>query len=103
MVVCVGCNSKSKEVINNKSSTETVSPRNNTEIQNSSKQTEKLKIPKTKKEREEAFGAVDDQGNWTPPKDSYIDPKTGNILNKDGVVVGTTREPSSIALPGSKG
>ena len=46
---------------------------------------------------------VNESGKWTPPAGSHIDPKTGNILNKDGVVVGTTQEPYSKARPGSQG
>lgn len=47
-------------------------------------------VPTTKKEYEELFGKTDKvTGKWIPPKDSYTDPKTGNILNKEGVVIGT--------------
>ena len=49
------------------------------------------------------LGTVNESGKWTPPAGSHIDPKTGNILNKDGVVVGTTQEPYSKARPGSQG
>ena len=56
-----------------------------------------------KKELEDALGTVNESGKWTPPAGSHIDPKTGNILNKDGVVVGTTQEPYSKARPGSQG
>jgi len=52
---------------------------------------------------EDALGTVNESGKWTPPAGSHIDPKTGNILNKDGVVVGTTQEPYSKARPGSQG
>lgn len=55
------------------------------------------------KELEDALGTVNESGKWTPPAGSHIDPKTGNILNKDGVVVGTTQEPYSKARPGSQG
>lgn len=65
--------------------------------------TKKLKPPKTKKEMDETFGIVDEQGNWTPPEGSYIEPQTGNVLNKDGVLVGITPKPYSKARPGSQG
>ncbi len=46
-------------------------------------------IPTTIKESEELFGKTDKvTGKWIPPKDSYTDPKTGNIINKEGVVIG---------------
>lgn len=64
---------------------------------------QKLKTPRTKEELEEALGTVDEQGEWTPPEGSYIDPQTGNIMNKDGVMIGTTQEPYSKARPGSQG
>ena len=69
----------------------------------SSAPTPELKTPRTKKELEDALGTVNESGKWTPPAGSHIDPKTGNILNKDGVVVGTTQEPYSKARPGSQG
>lgn len=70
---------------------------------NSAVQTSKLEPPQTEKEMEEAFGIVNEEGKWIPPANSHIDPQTGNIINKDGVVVGTTRKPYSKPLPGSKG
>lgn len=46
-------------------------------------------IPTTIKESEELFGKTDKvTGKWIPPKDSYTDPKTGNIINREGVVIG---------------
>lgn len=46
-------------------------------------------IPTTIKESEELFGKIDKvTGKWIPPEDSYTDPKTGNIINKEGVVIG---------------
>lgn len=47
-------------------------------------------IPKNKKEYEGLFGTKDESGRWIPPEDSYVDPKSGNILNREGVVIGTT-------------
>ena len=44
-------------------------------------------IPRNKKEQEEFFGKTDKSGRWIPPEDSYVDPKTGNTINKEGVVI----------------
>lgn len=77
--------------------------RNTDNADGSSAPTPELKTPRTKKELEDALGTVNESGKWTPPAGSHIDPKTGNILNKDGVVVGTTQEPYSKARPGSQG
>ena len=84
MVLCTGCS-------------------NTDNADGSSAPTPELKTPRTKKELEDALGTVNESGKWTPPAGSHIDPKTGNILNKDGVVVGTTQEPYSKARPGSQG
>ena len=84
MVLCTGCSDKDN-------------------ADGSSAPTPELKTPRTKKELEDALGTVNESGKWTPPAGSHIDPKTGNILNKDGVVVGTTQEPYSKARPGSQG
>lgn len=72
-------------------------------MQTAARHPPELKTPRTKKELEDALGTVNESGKWTPPAGSHIDPKTGNILNKDGVVVGTTQEPYSKARPGSQG
>lgn len=111
IVTCTGCNDKDngKESINNiemsvqEETIEDAEDAETTEAQNTSTPTQKLQPPRTKKELEDALGAVDKQGNWTPPEGSYIDPKTGNIMNKDGVVIGTTQKPYSQARPGSQG
>lgn len=44
-------------------------------------------IPRNQKEQEELFGKTDKSGRWIPPEDSYVDPKTGNTINKEGVVI----------------
>ena len=104
MVLCTGCSDKDNGDTskNNRTSgesfvqEETIESTDNTD-------TPELKTPRTKKELEDALGTVNESGKWTPPAGSHIDPKTGNILNKDGVVVGTTQEPYSKARPGSQG
>lgn len=96
-------NSSSTEMSVQKETTEDSEKAENTEAQTDPTSTQKLKVPRTKEELEEAFGTMNEQGHWTPPEGSYIDPKTGNIMNKDGVVIGTTQKPSSKARPGSQG
>lgn len=110
MAACTGCSDEDKgdKPLNNESSIEISDQENtentkDTENQTSSETTQKLKVPRTKEEMEAAFGAVDEKGNWTPPEGSYVDPKTGNIMNKDGVLVGTTQKPYYNARPGSQG
>lgn len=108
VVTCAGCSDKNSgnESINNIEESvqeETIEDTQNTETQTTPEPTQKLQPPRTKKELEDALGAVDEQGKWTPPEGSYIDPKTGNIMNKDGVVIGTTQKPYSKARPGSQG
>lgn len=49
---------------------------------------EQLTIPHNKKEEEELFGTTDKNGNWVAPEESYTDKKTGNIYNKEGVLIG---------------
>lgn len=103
MVLCTGCSDKDNGDTskNNRTSgesfvqEETIESTDNTDnADGSSAPTPELKTPRTKKELEDALGTVNESGKWTPPAGSHIDPKTGNILNKDGVVVGTTQEPS---------
>ncbi len=111
IVTCTGCSDKDSgnESINNiegsvqEETIEDAQSTENTEAQTTSTPTQKLQPPRTKKELEDALGVVDEQGKWTPPEGSHIDPKTGNIINKDGVVVGTTQKPYSQARPGSQG
>ena len=112
MVLCTGCSDKDNGDTskNNRTSgesfvqEETIESTDNTDnADGSSAPTPELKTPRTKKELEDALGTVNESGKWTPPAGSHIDPKTGNILNKDGVVVGTTQEPYSKARPGSQG
>ena len=91
MVLCTGCSDKDNGDTskNNRTSgesfvqEETIESTDNTDnADGSSAPTPELKTPRTKKELEDALG---------------------NILNKDGVVVGTTQEPYSKARPGSQG
>ena len=112
MVLCTGCSDKDygDTSKNNRTSgesfvqEETIESTDNTDnADGSSAPTPELKTPRTKKELEDALGTVNESGKWTPPAGSHIDPKTGYILNKDGVVVGTTQEPYSKARPGSQG
>lgn len=114
MITCTSCSNEanSNELINSRTSVEKSIQRKdaedaekteNIEDQVNSTSTQELQVPRTKEELEEALGSVNEQGNWTPPEGSYIDSKTGNIINKDGVVVGTTQEPYTKARPGSQG
>ena len=109
MFVFIGCNDKEKKETVNNTVTEKVVSENITEnegkkVSPTPTPVKKLKPPKTKEEIEDAFGKVNDQGKWIPPEGSYVDPKTGNILNKDGIVIGNTKEEScSVARPGSQG
>lgn len=115
MVLCTGCSDKDNGDTskNNRTSgesfvqEETIESTDNIDntdnADGSSAPTPELKTPRTKKELEDALGTVNESGKWTPPAGSHIDPKTDNILNKDGVVVGTTQEPYSKARPGSQG
>ena len=98
MVLCTGCSDK-----DNGDTSKNNNIDNTDNADGSSAPTPELKTPRTKKELEDALGTVNESGKWTPPAGSHIDPKTGNILNKDGVVVGTTQEPYSKARPGSQG
>lgn len=111
IVTCTGCSDKDSvnESMNNIEGSvqediiEDTEKTDNTETQTTSEPTQKLQPPRTKKELEDALGTVDEQGEWTPPEGSHVDPKTGNIINKDGVVVGTTQKPYYKARPGSQG
>ncbi len=58
--------------------------------------------PRNQKEYDEMFGVVDEDGKWIPPEGAYRDPKTGNIKNKDGIVIAGGETPHP-ARPGSKG
>lgn len=44
---------------------------------------------------EETSGTIDASGKWIPPKGSYVDPKTGNIINKEGITIGSVIPESS--------
>lgn len=46
-------------------------------------------IPRNNKDKEELFGHTTNSGVWIPPKDSYTDPKTGDIYNKEGTLIGS--------------
>jgi len=109
IVTCAGCSNKDSGNESNiegsvqEETIEDTEKTDNTENQITSAPTQKLQPPRTKKELEDALGTVDEQGEWTPPEGSHVDPKTGNIINKDGVVVGTTQKPYYKARPGSQG
>ncbi len=106
---CTGCDNNDSKINKPSVQEETeetigdIENTENTENQADLTQSQNLKVPHTQEEMEEAFGTVDEEGNWTAPEGSYIDPKTGNILNKDGVLVGTTQKPYYNARPGSQG
>lgn len=96
-----GC---SKKEINTKdvtSQTET-EPKNETEKKVIIIQNKMPELPHTEKEFDEKFGTENEDGVWIPPEGAYRDPKTGNIKNKDGVVIGGGEAPHK-ARPGSKG
>lgn len=59
--------------------------------------------PRNQEEFEEMFGVVEESGTWIPPNGAYKDPRTGNIKNKDGVVISGGNETPHPARPGSKG
>lgn len=111
MILCVGCGGKENRntSVEDKLSIEmsghdkSIGNTETAEEQPTSALKQEPEVLGTKEEEEEMFGTVDEQGNWTPPEGSYVDPKTGTILNKDGVVVGTTQKPTFKARPGSKG
>lgn len=46
-------------------------------------------IPQNKEEKEKLFGRVTNSGVWIPPKDSYTDPKTGDVYNREGTLIGS--------------
>lgn len=48
-------------------------------------------IPRSQKEAE-IVGTINESGQWIPPAGSYTDPKTGNILNREGVVIGNDKK-----------
>ena len=45
-------------------------------------------IPQNKEEKEKLFGSTK-SGVWIPPKDSYTDPKTGDVYNREGTLIGS--------------
>lgn len=114
MTVSTGCGNRQIEekqrisdTVDTEENQEPEASEKNPELKDTSDTEEKqeLKTPQTKQEMDEAFGTVDKQGKWNPPEGSHVDPQTGNIINKDGVVVGTTQRPrpASQASPGSVG
>ena len=102
MVLCTGCSDKDNGDTskNNRTSGESFVQEETIESTDNTDNADGSSAPT---ELEDALGTVNESGKWTPPAGSHIDPKTGNILNKDGVVVGTTQEPYSKARPGSQG
>lgn len=94
--IFIGC-SKQETAIhkdNTEIETETVSEEADvSEKENETEKTQKtekdqLTVPHNKKEEEELFGTTDKNGNWVAPEESYTDKKTGNIYNKEGVLIG---------------
>lgn len=59
--------------------------------------------PHNQKEYDEMFGVVDESGTWIPPEGAYKNPKTGNIKNKDGVVISFGNQIPHPARLGSMG
>lgn len=97
--LCTGCGNQGAENGKNNEATEAIS-----EAEAEGKtgsQGQKLTVPTTQQEHDELFGKTDSSGKWTPPKDSYTDPKTGNIYNKEGVVIGGPRPTKPV--PGAVG
>lgn len=91
--IFTGCNKQETAIHkdNTEIETETVSEEADVSKKEETEKSEKAQpktIPKTKKEEEELFGTTDKNGNWVAPEDSYTDKKTGNIYNKEGVLIG---------------
>lgn len=91
--VCILCSGCQKEEPKSEPETTKISETAATDTENTSENVDTDKpsptVPATKKEYEELFGKTDKvTGKWIPPKDSYTDPKTGNVKNKEGVVIG---------------
>lgn len=89
---CNGCNNKEtttqsiqKDSVKAESETENLSE---SDLAND----RTLTMPSNKLEQEELFGTTDKSGRWIAPKNSYTDPKTGQIYNKEGVVIGNTNK-----------
>lgn len=109
VILCTGCSGKkmtdSSSVPINSSNIQ--SEQENEEESTSSEAvsiTNKVpSIPRDEKEYTEKFGTKDQSGKWTPPENSYTDPKTGTIYNEDGVRIGGVEEAPHKARPGSKG
>lgn len=106
IVSFTGCNGqiqKENSNINNINQEITIPPTSIPTKKNHSRVNKKnLKVPRTEKEYEEKFGTTDKNGNFIPPKGSYVDKETGTIYNSDGVVIGSECTPHP-ARPGSLG
>lgn len=84
--VCNGCNNKDASTANGDD--KNMESRVENETDSTSKKSGTLTIPSNRAEKEELFGTTDKFGRWTAPKASYTDPKTGQIYNKEGIVIG---------------
>lgn len=91
--ICTGCGSK--ENLDSQQNSEAASSASAESSPITEEETEAavsgktMTIPKTQKEHDELFGTVDENGEFVPPEDSYVNPKTGNIINREGVVIGS--------------
>lgn len=94
--IFTGCNKQETTVQQSTTKTKTQADSDEADSSEKENETEKtqktekdqLTVPHNKKEEEELFGTTDKNGNWVAPEESYTDKKTGNIYNKEGVLIG---------------
>lgn len=88
--ICNGCSNKGTDTSNIQEDSANTESQTEYVTESDLPANRNFTIPKNKKEYEELFGTKNESGRWIPPEDSYVDPKSGNILNREGVVIGTT-------------